>query len=93
MSSFEEYNDMIEALLVLFKEYLPEKEIPISDVEWWVTRMDTKLLEWVLEDLHITFSYERNKVVLHCPEALGRKYLRMKVELLYNLMKEIGDAE
>ena len=93
MSSFEEYNDMIEALIVLFKEYLPEKAIFVPDVEWWVTRMDTKLLEWVLDDLHITLSYERNRIVLHCPETLGRKYLRMKVELLYNLMKEIGDAD
>ena len=93
MSTFEEYNDMIEALLVLFKEYLPKKEISVSDVEWWVTRMDTELVQWVLDDLHITLSLERNKVVLHCPEALGRKYLRMKVELLYNLMKEIGDAD
>lgn len=91
--SFEEYNDMVEALVVLFREYLPEKAIFVADLEWWVMRMDTKLLEWVLDDLHITLSYERNKIVVHYPEALGRKYLRMKVELLYNLMKEIGDAD
>lgn len=95
MSSFEDYDDMVEALLVLFKEYLSPLGIAVftDDVEWYVTKAGIDLVQWMLDDLHITLSYERNRVILHAPESLGKKYLARKVEMLWDTLKEIGDGD
>lgn len=90
--SFEDYNDMVEALLVLFEEYI-SKDIDTGDVEWCVSRAGVELCQWMLDDLHIAINVTKNKVVLHCPDELGRKYLKRKVELIWKTIQEIGDAD
>lgn len=93
--SFEDYNDTVEALLVLFKDYLSSRGIHVctDDVEWCVGKAGVDLVQWMLDDLHITLDINRNKVILHSPETLGKKYLQRKVEMLWDTLKEIGDAD
>lgn len=98
MSSFEEYDDLVEALVVLFKEYIPEylyglePNDLVNDVEWSVSKAGNNSVQWILDDLHITVDINQNKVILHCPKELGRKYLKRKVKLLWDTLEEIVNA-
>lgn len=97
--SFEEYDDLVEALVILFEEYISdyshsyEPDDLVDDIEWFVSKAGTNLVQWMLDDLHIAVDVNQNKIILHCPEELGRKYLERKVKLLWDTLQEISNAD
>lgn len=91
MSNFEEWDELVDILYTLFRDYPVKDRVPL-DCEWAVTTAGEELVRWLLEDLHITVNYEKGKIHIYHPAQLGRKYIERKVHILYMTLQEICDA-
>ncbi len=92
MSNFEEWNDLVDILYTLFRDYPVKDRIPM-DCEWAVSKAGKELVRWLLDDLHVSVDHENGKIYIHHPTQVGRKYIERKVHLLYMTLQEICNAD